>query len=120
MTAMSSHWPFSPVASEIPATERLDRDSLAALQARRLTRLIADIFDLEAGLGDDGRHLASLRALRDRLQRLAEKAETAEDSPERSRARRVLRTITSGGSEREQDPEYRALLREYALRGRAP
>jgi hypothetical protein len=81
-------------------------------------RLIADIFELEAGLGDDSRRRAALSALRDRLSKLAEKAAAADESPERSQARRVLRAITSGAGERAQDREYRALLDQYGLRGR--
>jgi hypothetical protein len=30
----------------------------------------------------------------------------------------VLRAVTAGASERVQDPEYRALLEQYRLRGR--
>ncbi len=82
------------------------------------TRLIGDIFDLEAALGDDSRHLAALSGLRDRLKKLSEKAAAADDTPERSQARRVLRAITSGASERVQDREYRALLEQYGPRGR--
>ena len=82
------------------------------------TRLIGDIFDLEAALGDDSRHLAALSGLRDRLKKLSEKAAAADDTPERSQARRVLRAITSGASERVQDREYRALLEQYGSRGR--
>ena len=81
-------------------------------------RLIGDIFDLEAALGDDSRHLAALSGLRDRLKKLSEKAAAADDTPERSQARRVLRAITSGASERVQDREYRALLEQYGPRGR--
>ena len=81
-------------------------------------RLIGDILDLEAGLGDELRRPASLSGLRDRLKRLAEKAGAAEDSSERSQARRVLRAITSGAGERVQDRDYRALLDQYGLRGR--
>ena len=81
-------------------------------------RLIGDIFDLEAALGDDSRHLAALSGLRDRLKKLSEKAAAADDTPERSQARRVLRAITSGASERVQDREYRALLEQYGSRGR--
>jgi poly(3-hydroxybutyrate) depolymerase len=81
-------------------------------------RLIGDIFDLEAALGDDSRHLAALSGLRDRLKKLSEEAAAADDTPERSQARRVLRAITSGASERVQDREYRALLEQYGARGR--
>src|SRR5262249_19778930 len=81
-------------------------------------RLIGDILDLESGLGDESRRPASLSGLRERLKRLAEKAAAAEASPERSKARRVLRAITSGAAERVQDRDYRALLDQYGPRGR--
>ena len=99
-----------PEVKKALARERSDDDAEA--------RLIGEVFDLEAGLGDDSRRRASLSALRDRLSKLAEKAGAAEDSPERSQARRVLRAITSGAGERSQDREYRALLEQYGLRGR--
>ena len=81
-------------------------------------RMLGDIFELEAGLGDDGGHQAAMVRLRDRLSKLADAANAAEDSPARERARRVLRAITAGASERVQDREYRALLDQYGLRGR--
>ena len=81
-------------------------------------RMLGDIFELEAGLGDDGGHQTAMVRLRDRLSKLADAANAAEDSPARERARRVLRAITAGASERVQDREYRALLDQYGLRGR--
>jgi hypothetical protein len=56
--------------------------------------------------------------LRDRLSAWARTANAADESPERSRARRLLRAITSGVSDRVRDPAYRTLLEEYGLRGR--
>jgi hypothetical protein len=83
----------------------------------REERTLGDIFDLEAGLRDD-RRVQSLLQLRNSLEKLARAADATEDSPERSQARRVLRTITAGASERVQDDEYRALLAQYGQRGR--
>ena len=99
-----------PDVKKALARQRSDDDAEA--------RLIGEIFDLEAGLGDDSRRRASLSGLRDRLSKLSATATAADDSPERSQARRVLRAITSGGAERSQDREYRALLEQYGLRGR--
>ena len=41
------------------------------------------------------------------------KASAPEDSPQRLSARRVLRVVTMGASERVQDKEYLALLQKY-------
>jgi len=81
-------------------------------------RMLAEIYELEAGLNDRDRHNEVLVSLRDRLSRLAKKAAAAEESPERSQARRVLRAITSGASGRVQDREYTQLLNELGMRGR--
>jgi len=81
-------------------------------------RLLDEIFDLEAGLGDDRRRAESLMRLRDRLSQSARAANAATDSPARSQARRILRAVTGGAGERVRDPEYRALLEQYGLRGR--
>ena len=82
------------------------------------SRLLTELGALEACMTDDGRRSECLRSVRDRLARLSQKAEAAEDSPERSRARRVLRALTSGASARTQDREYLAILERYAIRGR--
>ena len=92
------------------ARERADDDS----EARRLDA----IFELEAGLRDPARHNESLYRLRDELTRVAKIAGGDTDSPERSQARRVLRTISGAAAERVDDPEYRALLDQIAPRGR--
>ncbi len=81
-------------------------------------RTINDIFELEAGLADDERRPASLMRLRDALAKLSRAATAEEDSAARAQARRVLRTITAGASERVQDKEYRALIEQYRLPGR--
>jgi hypothetical protein len=82
------------------------------------SRMLGDIFDLEASLSDENRHGASLIALRERLSKLAQRASAEEGSAERSQARRVLRAITMGAVGRVDDREYRALLEQYGLRGR--
>ena len=54
--------------------------------------------------------------LRDRLSKLSRKAAGEADTPERSQARRVLRSITAGASGRVQDREYLTLLEQYPAR----
>jgi len=80
--------------------------------------MLGEIFDLEAGLGDDNRRSLALMTLRERLAKLSQKASAETDSPERSQARRVLRSITMGATGRVQDQEYLKLLEQYGLRGR--
>ena len=77
-------------------------------------RVLGEIFDLEAGLGDAERRGVSLMQLRDRLAKIAAAANAAGDSPQRSQARRVLRAITAGAAERVQDRDYRAMLEPYS------
>jgi dienelactone hydrolase len=81
-------------------------------------RMLAEIFELEARLGDEERRDVALLTLRDRLTRLSRKAAEAADTPERSQARRALRTIAAGASGRVQDREYLRLLEQYRLPGR--
>jgi hypothetical protein len=81
-------------------------------------RTLGEIFDLEAALSDESRRDVALMQLRDRLSKMARAANAADDSPARSQARRALRAITAGASERVQDPEYRSLLQQYGQRGR--
>jgi len=81
-------------------------------------RMLFNIFDAEGQLRDENQRPAALMRLRDEVSKLARAAGAAEDTPERSRARRVLRSITAGAAERVQDPEYRALLDQYRLPGR--
>ena len=81
-------------------------------------RMLEEIFTLETRLGtDDGREIA-LMMLRERLSKLARKAKADADTPERSQARRVLRSVTAGASGRVQDREYLALLEQYRQPGR--
>jgi dienelactone hydrolase len=76
------------------------------------SRLLAEIFELEAGLKDESRRPASLGRLRDQLLRYKRAAESTTDSPERSQARRVLRSVTFGAADRVEDPQYLRLLQE--------
>jgi dienelactone hydrolase len=99
-----------PEVRKTLARERADDDGEA--------RLLQEIFDLEAGLGDERRRGTALIQLRDQLSRLSRAANAADPSPARSQARRVLRAIPSGAAESRQDPEYRKLLDQYGLRGR--
>jgi dienelactone hydrolase len=99
-----------PEVRKTLARERADDDGEA--------RLLQEIFDLEAGLGDERRRAAALIQLRDQLSRLSRAANAADASPARSQARRVLRAIPSGAAESRQDPEYRKLLDQYGMRGR--
>ena len=91
------------------ARERADDDAEA--------RLLDDVLRLERELRDDRRRLESLGQLRDSLARCARQADAAADSTERRRARRVLRAITMGATERVQDVEYLKLLDQYRQRG---
>jgi len=83
-------------------------------------RTLGEIFELEAGLRDDTRHDASMARLRELLLRQARAADADTESPERSLARRVLRTVAGGVAERVDDPVYRKLLEQIApgARGR--
>ena len=81
-------------------------------------RMLGDVFELEAALAGADRHASALMSLRGRLASLAQKARDERDSPERSQARRVLRSMTSGAATRTHDREYLALLDEYGIRGR--
>jgi len=101
-----------PEIKKALARERADDDA----EARRLD----EIFELEAGLRDPARHNESLHRLRDELTRVANIAGADTASPERSQARRVLRTISGAAAERVDDPDYRALLDQIAPRGRQP
>jgi len=92
------------------ARERADDDAES--------RLLGDIFDLEAGLRDENRRASNLMRLRDQLSRYARDAESTTDSPERSLARRVLRTVTAGASERVDDPQYLQFLQQFGRGGR--
>ncbi|MBW8868465.1 MAG: hypothetical protein JF610_14255, partial [Acidobacteria bacterium] len=101
-----------PDVKKALAHERADDDA----EARRLDQ----IFELEAGLRDPQRHNESLGRLREELTRYAKVAAADTESPERSQARRLLRTISGAAAERVDDSDYRALLDHVAPRGRQP
>jgi poly(3-hydroxybutyrate) depolymerase len=98
---------------EVKKALKRDRDGVDA-EARMLT----EIFEIEARLGEDDRREVSVMMLRDRLGKLSRKATADADTPERSQARRVLRSVTAGASERVVDREYLTLLQQYGLPGR--
>ena len=56
--------------------------------------------------------------LRERLSKLGRKAGAEADTPERSQARRVLRSITAGAAGRVHDRDCLALLDQFRLPGR--
>jgi predicted esterase len=109
------------------ATARADalakqQDVKAALARERAdddaeTRLVYQIATLEAGLRSEEQATESLGQLRDLLARLWKEAGAEANSAERSRARRVLRVITTGASERVQHAAYLKLLQQYRLPG---
>jgi poly(3-hydroxybutyrate) depolymerase len=90
------------------ARERVDDDAEE--------QVLGEVLALEAGLRDADRRAQSLLRLRDRLSRLSRAASDPADSPDRQQARRVLRQITMGASERTSDAEYLALIQQYRLR----
>jgi pimeloyl-ACP methyl ester carboxylesterase len=81
-------------------------------------RGLQEIFELEARLGQDEARDIALMTLRERLSKLARKAGAEADTPERSQARRVLRSITAGASGRVSDRQYLALLEQFRVPGR--
>lgn len=78
-------------------------------------RLLLQIATLEAGLRDDTRAADSLAQLQDQLARLWKQATAKTDSPEARRARRILRVLVSGASERVQDRQYLKVLEQYRV-----
>lgn len=84
------------------------------------TAMLREVFDLEAGLRDDNRRDESLMLLRARLAQWSKVSRAEQDSPDRSQARRVLRAIAGGASERVRDEDYRKLLEQYAPEVRRP
>jgi hypothetical protein len=79
------------------------------------TRLIERILELEAGLRTDERRSDSLMTLRVVLEDCFKQANAASESPARRRARRVLRVVSTGASQRVQDPDYLKLIEKYRL-----
>ncbi len=112
------------VSAEISRLDQMSRQSdvKKALKRERDAddaegQALTEIFELEARLGGDDRDVTRI-ALRDRLEKLSRKAAEEADTPERSQARRTLRSITAGASGRVSDREYLKLLEQYRLPGR--
>ena len=82
------------------------------------SRMLGEIYDLEARLQDEERRDVTLMTLRDRLMRVSRKARSETDTAERSQARRVLRSVTAGAAGRVQDREYLTLLEQFRSTGR--
>ena len=86
----------------------------------RESRTIEELAALEASLADDNRRSAALLELRSRLSKLAEVAAKPEESPDRTQARRLLRTLTAGAGARVTDREYLAFLESCCRNPRMP
>jgi hypothetical protein len=99
--------------AEVKKALKRDRDADVAEE-----RMLREIFELEAQLGDEGRHTLALMALRDRLSTLSRKSAADADTSERRQVRRVMRAIVAGASARVQDREYLALVDQYRPSGR--
>lgn len=78
-------------------------------------QLLQDLGRYEAALRVEEMRTVSLQDLRRILSDLHKRATAPEDSPERARARRVLRAVNVGASERTLDPELVKLLQQYRL-----
>jgi hypothetical protein len=73
-----------------------------------------EILALEAQLGEASQRPVALTTLHERLGRLSKQAAGDVDTPERSQARRLLRSMAAGARERVPDKEYLALLERHA------
>jgi len=81
-------------------------------------RMLREILELEAQLGDEGRHAVALITLGNRLSTLSRTAGREADTADRRQAKRLLRSIAAGAAARVQDPAYLALLERHRLPGR--
>ena len=79
-------------------------------------RMLRELFQLEAALGDEGQRAVSLLTLRDRLSQLSRRAGADAATADRDQARRLLHAITFGAPGRVADQEYLALLEQYRAR----
>ena len=116
---------LADVSAEAGRLEELSRQSdvKKALKRERDAdeaeeRMLRELFELEAQLGDENRRSLALMTLRDRLSTLSRKAAADADTAERRQARRVMRAIVAGASARVQDREYLALVDQYRPTGR--
>jgi hypothetical protein len=99
-----------------------DKDIKRALSQQRNgdyaeARLMNELMELEGGIFDEATRPQSLLRIREKLTQPHKRATQPDDSPERQQARRVIRAITSGASERLQDAEYLRLLDSFRLPG---
>jgi dienelactone hydrolase len=109
----------SPESRRLEALKR-DRDVRKALDRDRDShrdeaRLLDEILTLEAQLDDQERRQVALLTLNERLGRLWKKANDETHTPERSQARRLLRSVAAGAAERTPDKDYLAILERYSL-----
>ena len=82
---------------------------------RSIARLLDEILTREAQLDDQERRQVALQTLNERLGRLWKKANDETHTPERSQARRLLRSVAAGAAERTPDKDYLAILERYSL-----
>jgi hypothetical protein len=112
----------SDEASRLEALKR-QRDVRRAIERDREfdqeeARMRDEILGLEAQLDEPARRVQALSALDERLGRLARQAGDPADTPERTRARRLLRSMAAAARERTRDKDYVALLERHAGAGR--
>ncbi len=112
----------SPESRRLEALKR-DRDVRKALDRARdferdEARMLDEILTLEAQLGDQERRQVALLTLNERLAHLWKKATAETDTPERTQARRLLRTMAAGAAERTPDKDYLASIERYSLPSR--
>jgi poly(3-hydroxybutyrate) depolymerase len=108
------------VTAEAAAVEAMSKrsDVKKALARERSSddgesRMLSEIFELEARLDSADARFAALGHLKGRLSQWSRQAQAPADSPERSRARRLLGAVLSGAGSRVSDAEYRKLLDHY-------
>ena len=74
-----------------------------------------EILALEAQLADESRRTVALTTLNERVGKLAKQAAGEAETPERSQARRLLRSIAAAVRGRVTDRDYLALLERHAV-----
>lgn len=82
-------------------------------EERAERRTMGEMFDLERQLGEIGTRSAAMGQLRGEWKRLRAEAESGQDSARRRVARRVIRSLGMGVSERVADADYRKLVGEF-------
>ena len=113
---------LADVSEDMKQLDVLKRQKEARKALERERRLEEDearardeLLVLEAQLGDPARRVIALSELNDRLGRLSRQAREPADTPERSQARRLLRTMAAAARERMSDKEYVARLERHAV-----